>query len=275
MSLISEASNEKSQLKPETAALRPDIDLQNLWRPLLGSATVLAVLLFWEVAVRLLHVPAYVVPSPSAAFIELIEKRQILFSYALVTALEILAGFVAGALGGGFLGIVLFRSPMLAAALNPLVIFFQIIPKIALAPIFLLWFGFGYGPKILLVAIIAFFPVTLNMISGLAATNPDLGFLVKSAGGTTGQYLWRVQLPSALPQIFAGLKIAMTFSVIGAVVGEFTGGSEGLGYMILFSSSRVETPLLFASLFAISILGLVLYYSIVLLEYLLVPWQRN
>jgi NitT/TauT family transport system permease protein len=275
MNLISEARNETTQSKPETAALHHDSDLQNLWSPLLGSATVLAVLLFWEVAVRFFHVPEYVIPSPSAAFIELIEKRQILFSYTLVTALEILAGFVAGALGGGFLGIVLFRSPMLAAALNPLVIFFQIIPKIALAPIFLLWFGFGFGPKILLVAIIAFFPVTLNMISGLAAANPELGFLVKSAGGTTGQYLWRVQLPSALPQIFAGLKIAMTFSVIGAVVGEFTGGSEGLGYMILFSSSRVETPLLFASLFAISILGLVLYYSIVLLEYALVPWQRN
>jgi len=184
-------------------------------------------------------------------------------------------GFVAGSIGGGLLAILVHRHPLLDAALNPLIIFFQIIPKIALAPIFLLWFGFGLAPKVVLVAIIAFFPVTLNTITGLVGTSADLAHLVQSVGGTRGQYLWRVQLPSALPHIFAGLKIAMTFSVIGAVVGEFTGGSEGLGYLILFSSSQVKMPLLFAALFAIAILGLLMYYAIVWLEYWLLPWQRH
>jgi NitT/TauT family transport system permease protein len=171
--------------------------------------------------------------------------------------------------------VLLHRYPVAEVALNPLIVFFQIIPKIALAPIFLLWFGFGLAPKVLLVAIIAFFPVTLNTISGLMATSPDLAYLVQSVGGTRTQHLWRVELPSALPQIFAGLKIAMTFSVIGAVVGEFTGGSEGLGYLILFSSSQVKTPLLFAALLAIALLGLVMYYAIVWLEYWVLPWQRT
>ena len=244
-------------------------------RVLLGAATFLVVLVLWEEAIRLFDVPEYVVPKPSAAFATLLAEWRLILYYGWVTSVEILLGFIAGGIGGAALAIVVHRYRIVEAALNPLIVFFQIIPKIALAPIFLLWFGFGLGPKVLLVAIIAFFPVTLNTIAGLVATSPDLGHLVQSVGGTRGQYLWRVQLPSALPHIFAGLKIAMTFSVIGAVVGEFTGGSEGLGYLILFSSSQVKTPLLFAALFAIAALGLAMYYAIVALEYAAVPWERQ
>ena len=241
----------------------------------LGAATFLLVLLLWEGAVRVFDVPEYVIPKPTVAIATLFADWKLIIYYGWITSIEIVLGFIAGGIGGGLLAIAVYRYPIVDAALNPLIVFFQIIPKIALAPIFLLWFGFGLGPKVLLVAIIAFFPVTLNTISGLAATSTDLGHLVQSVGGTQGQYLWRVQLPNALPHIFAGLKIAMTFSVIGAVVGEFTGGSEGLGYLILFSSSQVKTPLLFAALFAIAVLGLVMYYAIVALEYWMVPWQRH
>lgn len=241
----------------------------------LGSATFLLVLLIWELLIREFEIPEYVIPKPSAAIATLVQEWRLVAYYGWVTSIEILLGFLAGSIGGGLLGIAVHRFAFLAAALNPLIVFFQIIPKIALAPIFLLWFGFGLGPKILLVAIIAFFPVTLNTVAGLEATNPDLGHLVQSVGGNRRQFLWRVQFPNALPHIFAGLKIAMTFSVIGAVVGEFTGGSEGLGYLILFSSSQVKTPLLFAALFAIAALGLVMYYAIVFLEYVAVPWERQ
>ena len=244
-------------------------------RVALGAGTFLVVLLLWEGAVRVFSVPEYVIPKPTVAIAALIENWKLILYYGWVTSIEIVFGFIAGGLGGILLAIAVHRYPVVEAALNPLIVFFQIIPKIALAPIFLLWFGFGLGPKVLLVAIIAFFPVTLNTVAGLVATSQDLGHLVQSVGGTRSQYLWRVQLPNAMPHIFAGLKIAMTFSVIGAVVGEFTGGSEGLGYLILFSSSQVKTPLLFAALLAIAVLGLVMYYAIVLLEYWMVPWERD
>ena len=244
-------------------------------RVALGAGTFLMVLLLWESAILVFDIPEYVVPKPSVAIAALVANWKVILYYGWVTSVEIVLGFIAGAIGGILLAIAVHRYPVVEAALNPLIVFFQIIPKIALAPIFLLWFGFGLGPKVLLVAIIAFFPVTLNTIVGLVATSPDLGHLVQSVGGTRGQYLWRVQVPNAMPHIFAGLKIAMTFSVIGAVVGEFTGGSEGLGYLILFSSSQVKTPLLFAALLAIAALGLVMYYAIVLLEYWMVPWERH
>lgn len=244
-------------------------------RAALGGATFLVVFVLWEAAIWLFDVPEYVVPRPSVAIATMVTDWRLILYYSWVTSVEILLGFIAGGIGGAVLAILVHRFKAVEAALNPLIVFFQIIPKIALAPIFLLWFGFGLGPKILLVAIIAFFPVTLNTIAGLVATSADLGHLVQSVGGTRSQYLWRVQVPSALPHIFAGLKIAMTFSVIGAVVGEFTGGSEGLGYLILFSSSQVKTPLLFAALFAIAALGLAMYYAIVLLEYWAVPWERH
>jgi len=241
----------------------------------LGGGTILAALVLWDLAVRLFGIAEFIMPSPAAALAALLAEWRLILDYTWVTSVEILLGFLVGGLGGALLGILVHRFPTVEKALNPLIIFFQIIPKIALAPIFLLWFGFGLAPKVILVAVVAFFPVTLNAIAGLAATNPDLGFLVQSVGGTRNQYLLNVEIPSAMPQIFAGLKIAMTFSVIGAVVGEFTGGSEGLGYLILFSSSQVRTPLLFASLLAIAALGLVMYYAIVLLEYLALPWHRQ
>lgn len=244
-------------------------------RLVLGCTTFLLVFLVWELWIDIFAVPEYVVPKPSTSLVTLFTEWRLILYYAWVTSVEIVLGFVAGGIGGALLAIAVHRYVLLDAALNPLIIFFQIIPKIALAPIFLLWFGFGLAPKVVLVAIIAFFPVTLNTIAGLVATSPDLGHLVQSVGGTRNQFLWRVQLPGALPHIFAGLKIAMTFSVISAVVGEFTGGSEGLGYLILFSSSQVKTPLLFAALFAIAALGLVMYYAIVWLEYWLLPWQRH
>ena len=265
-----------SPTEAETANVaRSSWILEGPARVALGAATFLVVLLLWEGVVRAFEVPEYVIPKPTVAIAALIENWKLILYYGWITSVEIVLGFIAGGIGGILLAIAVHRYPVVEAAINPLIVFFQIIPKIALAPIFLLWFGFGLGPKVLLVAIIAFFPVTLNTIAGLVATSPDLGHLVQSVGGTRGQYLWRVQLPNAMPHIFAGLKIAMTFSVIGAVVAEFTGGSEGLGYLILFSSSQVKTPLLFAALLAIAVLGLVMYYGIVLLEYWMVPWERH
>ena len=150
---------------------------------------------------------------------------------------------------------------------------FQTVPKVALAPIFILWFGFGLTPKILLITVIAFFPITLNLLAGFHATDPNLKLLMRSVGASPTRTLFRIMVPSALPQLFAGMKIAITFAVIGAIVAEFAGASNGLGYLIQFGSTQLDTPMLFAALVLVSAIGVALYYGVVLLERLLLPWR--
>lgn len=145
---------------------------------------------------------------------------------------------------------------------------FQNVPKVALAPIFILWFGYGLTPKLLLVVVIAFFPVTVNMRAGLAAADQDLLLLMRSVGASRWQVLSKIQIPTSLPYLFAGLRIAITFSVIGAIVAEFAGAQEGLGYLIQYGSTQLDTPLVFAALTFVSVLGLVLYYALAGLEWL-------
>src|SRR5262249_4165932 len=156
---------------------------------------------------------------------------------------------------GALLALLIKRFRLLGRAVYPLVVVFQTVPKVALAPIFILWFGYDLAPKIALIVVIAFFPVTLNMLAGLEAVDPELIALMRSIGAGENDVLRRVQIPFALPALMAGLKIAITFSVIGAIVGEFAGASAGLGYVIQFASTQLQTDLVFAGLVVISVLG--------------------
>jgi NitT/TauT family transport system permease protein len=146
---------------------------------------------------------------------------------------------------------------------------------VALAPIFVIWFGFEITPKLLLIVVISFFPISLNMIAGLRAVDPNLLLLMRSVGCSKTETLWRVMVPSALPHLFAGLKIAVTFAVIGAIVAEFSGANRGLGYLIQFGSSQLETPLVFSSLLVVSTIGVALYYIVALIERLAMPWSDS
>lgn len=239
--------------------------------PALGLAAV--VLVIWEAAVRLFNIPQFVIPAPSAIAVALFEQRVALASASKATAFEVLFGFVLAALVGIVVALAIVRFERFGKALYPLVVLFQTVPKVALAPIFILWFGYDLAPKIVLIVVIAFFPVAIDMLAGLQSVEPSFVALMRSVGASRGEILRRVRIPHSLPHLMAGLKVAITFSVIGAIVGEFAGASAGLGYVIQFASTQLETPLVFAALIVVSVLGLVFYYLVEFAEYLLVPWS--
>lgn len=232
----------------------------------------LVCLLLWEGAIWLFKVQPFVLPAPSAIAQVMAEQYQTLATAALVTAEEILIGFLLSAVTGIVVAVIIARFETFGRALYPLIVLFQNVPKVALAPIFILWFGYDLAPKVLLIVVIAFFPVAIGMLSGLQSVDPSLVSLMRSVGAGPGTILKRVRLPHALPQLMAGLKVAVTLSVIGAIVGEFAGASAGLGYMIQFASTQLETALVFAAILVVSVLGLVFYYVVEFAERLLIPW---
>jgi len=232
----------------------------------------LACLVLWEASIWLFKVEPYVLPAPSAIAAVMVEQFPALAVAALVTAEEILIGFVLSAITGVAVAVVIVRFETFGRALYPLIVLFQNVPKVALAPIFILWFGYDLAPKVLLIVVIAFFPVAIGMLSGLQSVDPSLVSLMRSVGARPGTILKRVRLPHALPQLMAGLKVAVTLSVIGAIVGEFAGASAGLGYLIQFASTQLETALVFAAILVVSVLGLVFYYVVEAAERILIPW---
>lgn len=231
-----------------------------------------AVLVVWEAVIRLFNVPTFVLPAPTAIVASLIANWRALAFAAQATALEILFGFVLSAVVGIAVALVIVRFERFGRALYPLIVLFQNVPKVALAPIFILWFGYDLSPKILLIVVIAFFPVAIDMLAGLQSVEPSFVSLMRSVGAGKGKILLRVRIPHSLPHLMAGLKVAITLSVIGAIVGEFAGANQGLGYMIQFASTQLDTPLIFAALIVVSVLGLVFYYVVEYGERVLVPW---
>jgi len=239
---------------------------------ILSVALTAIVIAVWELAIRLFKVPTFVLPAPSAIVHSLIVSRAQLASAASFTAMEILFGFVLAAITGIAVAIVIVRFDRFGRALYPLIVLFQNVPKVALAPIFILWFGFGLAPKVLLIVVIAFFPVAIDMLAGLQSVDPSFVALMQSVGASRNKILLRVRIPHSLPYLMAGLKVAITFSVIGAIVGEFAGASAGLGYVIQFASTQLDTPKIFSALIVVSVLGLAFYYVVELAEHFLIPW---
>jgi NitT/TauT family transport system permease protein len=238
--------------------------------PAVGLAV--AVLVVWEAVIRLFAVPAFVLPAPTAIIASLVENRTPLAVAARATAIEILLGFVLASVVGIAVALVIVRYERFGRALYPLIVLFQNVPKVALAPIFILWFGYDLAPKILLIVVIAFFPVAIDMLAGLQSVEPSFVSLMRSVGAGNGKILVRVRIPHSLPHLMAGLKVAITFSVIGAIVGEFAGANQGLGYVIQFASTQLDTPLIFAALVVVSVVGLIFYYLVEFAERVLVPW---
>jgi NitT/TauT family transport system permease protein len=240
----------------------------------LGPTALLtaALLLAWELLVRLFDVQSFVLPAPSSVAEALVRQQAMLLEAAGTTAAEVSVGFLLSAAVGVVVAVVIERFGALGRALYPLVVLFQTVPKVALAPIVVLWFGYALTAKVVLIVAIAFFPVTLDMLAGMHSVDRSLIALMRSVGASRSEILWRVQVPASLPHLLSGLKIAITLSVIGAIVGEFAGASGGLGYVIQFASSQLDAPLVFAALVEISVLGLVFYYVVEMLEHRTVPW---
>lgn len=232
----------------------------------------LVTLVLWEAAIRIFSISSFIVPAPTEIAQALVAQWGPLMHATAVTAGEILFGFLVSVAVGVALALVIMRFDWLGRALYPLVVLFQNVPKVALAPIFILWFGYGLMPKIGLILVIAFFPVTLSMLAGMQAVDNSLLALMNSVGAGPTEILLRIRVPHSLPNLMAGTKIAATLSVIGAIVGEFAGASDGLGYTIQFASTQLDTAQVFAALLLVSILGIVFYYAAEILERSVVPW---
>lgn len=235
--------------------------------------TLLGVLLVWEGSARFFGISRVVLPAPSVIFQETLKTYHFLPSHIIATLSEILAGFLAAAVVGVILGILIAASDYLRSVLLPIIVSLQIIPKIALAPLILIWFGFGLMSKVAISFLIAFFPILVNTLSGLMSVEPELIDLVRGMKGTEVQIFRKIRIPAALPHIFAGFKISITLSVVGATVGEFVGSAKGLGYIILLSEAELNTPLMFTALMSLSVLGISLYGLVVLAERMIIPWH--
>ncbi|SFC73752.1 NitT/TauT family transport system permease protein [Polaromonas sp. OV174] len=231
-----------------------------------------ATLIVWELISRVFQLPEFVLPAPSSIGKIFITRQGALMQAAWVTAEEILYGFILSTLVGMLIAVAIARFERMGRAVYPLMVLFQNVPKIALAPLFILWFGYDLAPKILLIVVMAFFPVALNMLVGLQAADPNLVTLMRTVGASRTEILWRVQIPHSLPSLMSGIKIAITLSVIGAIVGEFAGASAGLGYLIQFASTQMETALVFAALIQISLLGMFFYYAVEIIESKYIYW---
>jgi len=192
----------------------------------------------------------------------------------LVATLGIaIAGFALAIVVGIFLAVLIVHSRLLAEILTPVIVILQIVPKIAFAPLLLVWFGLGPVPIVLITFLVAFFPIVVSMTVGLAGVERDLLDLTRVLRLGWWRVLWSIRFPSSLPHLFSGLKVASTLAVIGAIIGEFVGSNRGLGYLILIANNNLNTPLALASIALVSIFGLLLYASIVLIEMASLPWK--
>ncbi len=243
------------------------------------SLSLLAFLLLWQIVVMSLHIKEFILPSPLRVFEYLLlpdlAPKYHWLRHIGTTLGEMLISFSATAILGVFVAVLITWSSFLRRMITPIIALLNSLPKIALAPLFLLWFGFGIIPNILIAVLIAFFPVVINTAAGLSAVEEDLLDLVRYLHASKWQVFLKIRLPNSLPYVFSGFKISTTLCVVGAIVGEFIASTQGLGYLIKSSQGTMDTPPMFASLILISFLGLLFFGAISLLERLVMPWQGS
>jgi len=225
----------------------------------------------WELVAGLRLVARFLLPPPSSILAAGIQFRDVLIVDTGVTIYEILLGFVAGSLVGLLLGIGIVFSRVIEPIVYPPAIITQVVPKLAVAPLFVVWFGVGVTPKVMITLLICLFPVLVNAVVGMRAVDPRMLDLMRSVNARRWQIFTKVEFPNATPYIFAGLKVAITLAVVGAIVGEWLGSNVGLGYRILASDASLRTDLLFVALLALSIVGIALFGLVALAERFLIP----
>jgi putative hydroxymethylpyrimidine transport system permease protein len=249
-------------------------------RRLAGPLLIVALLIaLWQLAAssgaiaEALHLEDFLVPAPSAIAETLWEDRALLAENAWVTLQEVLLGFaLALAVGLGF-ALVLHLSATLRRAFYPLLVASQTVPIVVVAPILVVWFGYGIGPKLAIIALICFFPITVNALDGLRSVDPEAVKMMRTLDASRRQILARVEAPTALPYAFSGAKIAVAVAVIGAVFGEWAGSSEGLGHLIQISNNSLQTARIFAAVAVLSAIAIALFAALALLERKVVTWR--
>jgi NitT/TauT family transport system permease protein len=248
----------------------PRSALARLAQPaVLASAAIgLAFLAAWEWLPGALGVPRFIIPPASAVGEELMFMlaRENLVYHTAVTAASVVIGFALGAALGAAIGYALAISPTAEFALSPYILALQIAPKVAFAPLFVMWFGFNLVPKVLVATLIVFFPVMVNVLSAVRAIDRDQINLGRAFNATRLELFWKIEVPASMPALFAGLRIAATLAVIGVIVGELVGGSVGLGYLLAFGQGQANTPMVFGVIIMLTAIGLVAYLAVVVAE---------
>ena len=245
-------------------ALQPGV------RPMvMGSLSLLVIFLAaWQWAPGLFGIPPFIIPTASMVWDEFLNMlaRDRLVYHTAITAMQVGVGFVLGVLLGVLCGFALGLSPTAEFVLSPYILALQIAPKVAFAPLFIIWFGYTVYPKILVCVLIVFFPVMINVLGAVRALDPDIVRLAKSFTASRLQVFWKIEFPAAMPPLFAGLRIAATLAVIGVLVGELVGGNIGLGYLLAFAEGAGDTAKVFVTIILLTLIGIVLYGIVVAVE---------
>ncbi|ESX84274.1 ABC transporter permease [Mesorhizobium sp. LNJC405B00] len=243
---------------------------------IVAPALVLIVFLVaWQSSSAWFGIPNYLLPAPTDFLSRFVTDRNAIAYHFAATGYVAVFGFVIATLIAVPLGLAIASYSSLRRSLLPLIVFFEVIPKTITAPLLIVWFGFGFPPRIALTAVLTFFPILVNSIAGFSAINPRLHLITKSMGANSWQSFRLLRLPAAMPFIFSGLKIGMVYAVIGSIVAEFVGANEGLGYLILTASSYMDMALMFAGIIATAVLGTVLTGVLLGLEKWMMPWRSN
>jgi len=234
----------------------------------LSVALLVVFLAAWQWGPGLLGIPPFIIPPLSMVYHEFLRMLAVsaLMTHTGITAAEVIAGFVLGSLLGAFFGYILGMSPTAEFALSPYILALQIAPKVAFAPLFILWMGFTVYPKILVAILIVFFPVMVNVLSAIRTVDPDLINLARAFKATRAQIFWKIEFPASLAPLFAGLRIASTLAVVGVVVGELVGGNMGLGYLLSFGEGQANTAMVFVAILMLTLVGGIAYLAVILIE---------
>jgi len=243
--------------------------LRAVGAPLLLMALIIAL---WQFLVWVLEIKAYVLPAPSAIAAEIFVERAVIFPQLRVTLFEIFAGYGLAVAVGFVLSVLIVYWPAFRRGVLPLIVASQTIPVIAIAPILVIWFGYNALPRIIITALVAFFPLTVNFVTGMQSVSTEFINFFRSLNASEAHIYRKLRFPAALPNIFAGLKVASTLAVIGATIGEWVGASAGLGYLMSQDSAQLNTTRVFASLVVLGTVGMLFFAAVGLIERLCMPW---
>jgi NitT/TauT family transport system permease protein len=249
------------------------------WRRTLMSAWARPVLLvallivLWQVVIWVFRIPPYLIPAPGKVVGQLVEQWPTLLRQAVPTTWATLGGFALSIAFGIPMALVIAYSRTVESYVYPLLVFSQSVPKIAIAPLFVVWFGFGLIPKVISAFMLGFFPVVVSTVMGFKSVDADMIDLARSMKASRLATFMRISLPQALPSIFAGLKVSVTLAVVGAVVGEFVGSNSGLGYLLQIANGTFDLPLMFAALTVLSAIGVLLFVAVDVVERWTIPWH--
>jgi NitT/TauT family transport system permease protein len=238
---------------------------------------IVVTVIIWKLVIAIFDVSPFVLPQPEDVIGGMgdLVNSQGFWSDVRTTLVETLVGFAIALVLGIGLGVLLGRVVWLEQALRPVIVASQVVPKVALIPLFIIWFGFGITSKIIIVALLAFFPILLNVILGVRSVDAGQRDVMRSLNATRWQTFRRLEYPSTLPYILAGMEVGIVFAVVGAVVGEYLGGDQGLGYRIVTSLNNLEAETLFAVIVVLTLFGFLLYLAVVVLKRFLIPWHDS